>query len=123
MSIAASWKKRFSKPYDKVGASEAATLVADGAILLDVREPHEWQAGHAPEARHIPLSQLSHRAKELPAGRRVVTVCRSGSRSARAAALLARSGRRVSNLAGGMHAWSRAELPVVAKGGGPGRVA
>jgi len=53
----------------------------------------------------------------------VVTVCRSGARSARAAALLARQGREVSNLSGGMHAWARAGLPVVARGGGPGRVA
>ena len=123
MSMAAALKKLFSKPYDKVTAGQAAELVAGGAILLDVREPHEWQAGHAPKARHIPLGQLAHRATELPAGRRVVTVCRSGARSARAASLLASSGREVSNLAGGMHAWSRADLPVVAKGGGPGRVA
>jgi rhodanese-related sulfurtransferase len=53
----------------------------------------------------------------------VVTVCRSGTRSGRAASLLAREGRQVSNLAGGMYAWARAGLPVVAKGGRPGRVA
>jgi rhodanese-related sulfurtransferase len=52
----------------------------------------------------------------------VVTVCRSGARSARAAALLARQSHEVSNLSGGMHAWARAGLPV-ARGGGPGRVA
>ena len=51
----------------------------------------------------------------------MVTVCRSGARSARAAAMLARDGREVSNLAGGMRAWARAGLPVVA-GGGAGRV-
>ena len=53
----------------------------------------------------------------------MVTVCRSGARSARAASLLARQGREVSNLAGGMHAWARAGPPVVARGGGPGHVA
>jgi len=112
----------FSKPYGKVSAAQAAVLADGGAILIDVREPHEWQAGHAPRARHIPLSQIPRRAGELPKGRTVVTVCRSGARSARTAALLARDGREVSNLAGGMHAWARAGLPVVAKGGGPGRV-
>ena len=76
-----------------------------------------------PRARHIPLSQISRRAGELPRGRAVVTPCRSGARSARAAALLARQGRKVSNLSGGMHAWARAGLPVVARGGDPGRVA
>lgn len=123
MSMGTALKKLFAKPYDKVGAAQAAALVDAGAILLDVREPHEWQSGHAPKARHIPLGQLTARLRELPSGRPVVTVCRSGARSARAAALLARDGRQVSNLAGGMHAWSRAGLPVVAKGGGSGRIA
>ncbi len=112
----------FSKPYQTVSAVQAAALTDGGAILLDVREPHEWQAGHAPRARHIPLSQLPRRAAELRDRRAVVTVCRSGGRSARAAAILARDGREVSNLAGGMRAWARAGLPVVAKGGGAGRV-
>ena len=92
------------------------------AILLEVREPGEWRAGHAPTARHIPLAQLPRRQRELPAGRPVVTVCRSGARSARTAALLAREGRQVSNLAGGIRAWARAGLAVVAAGGG-GRIA
>ena len=52
----------------------------------------------------------------------MVTVRRSGARSARAAAMLARQGREVSNLGGGMRAWARAGLPVVARGGGVGRV-
>jgi len=123
MGVTSALKKVFGKPYGTVSAADAAVLAAHGAILLDVREPHEWQAGHAPRARHIPLSQVSRRAGELPAGRTVVTVCRSGPRSARAATLLTRQGREVSNLSGGMHAWARAGLPVVARGGGPGRVA
>lgn len=53
----------------------------------------------------------------------MVTVCRSGVRSARAATLRARQGRQVSNLAGGMRAWARAGLAVVAAGGRAGRVA
>ena len=122
MNLTAALKKIFSRPYEKVSAADAAALAERGAILLDVREPREWQAGHVPRARHIPLSQLSRRAGELPQGRAVVTVCRSGARSSRAAAMLARQGREVSNLSGGMHAWARAGLPVVASGGGPGRV-
>ena len=76
-----------------------------------------------PGPRHIPLGQLARRVAELPERRAVVTVCRSGARSARAAAMLARTGREVSNLAGGMRAWAQAGLPVVARGGGAGRVA
>ncbi len=116
-------KNLFSKPYRTVTAAQAAALADGGAVLLDVREPHEWQAGHAPRARHIPLGQLHRRAAELPRGRALVTVCRSGARSARAAAVLARDGREVSNRAGGRQAWARAGRPVVARGGGAGRVA
>jgi rhodanese-related sulfurtransferase len=123
MSMMSALKNLFSNACGTVSATQAAALMDGGAVLLDVREPHEWQAGHAPKARHIPLSQVGRRAGELPKGRAVVTVCRSGARSARAALLLAQQGREVSNLAGGMHAWARAGLPVVARGGGPGRVA
>jgi rhodanese-related sulfurtransferase len=122
MSMGAALRKLFAKPYAKVTPRQATDLIAEGAILVDVREPYEWLAGHAPKARHIPLDQLRERAGEIPGGRRIVTICRSGARSARAAAMLAAAGREVSNVAGGMHAWSRAGLPVVAKGGGTGAV-
>jgi rhodanese-related sulfurtransferase len=123
VSVVSTLKSLFARPYETVSAARAAAMAADGAVLLDVREPHEWQAGHAPKARSIPLGQLARRVGELPDGRSVVTVCRSGARSARAAALLARDGRPVSNLGGGMNAWARAGLPVVARGGDPGRIA
>jgi rhodanese-related sulfurtransferase len=122
MSIATALKALFGKPYSSVGPVGAAELLDKGAVLLDVREAHEWQAGHAPKARHLPLAQLPHRVREVPAGRPIVTICRSGARSARAAAMLARDGRHVSNVAGGMNAWVRAGLPVVAKGGRTGQV-
>lgn len=116
-------RRLFSRPYRNVKAKEAAALQQDGAVLLDVRESHEWRAGHAPKARHIPLGQLPTRTGELPSGRLLITACRSGARSARAASLLAREGREVVNLSGGMRAWASAGLPVRAKGGGQGRVA
>src|SRR5581483_6367377 len=100
------------RPYATVSAPKAAELVDAGALLLDVREPYEWQAGHAPHAQHIPLGQLPLRVGELPGDRPIVTVCRSGHRSAHAATLLAKVGREASNLAGGMHAWVRAGLPI-----------
>lgn len=116
------WLSRIFPSRPKVGPEQAQELLRDGAILLDVREDAEWQAGHAPKARHIPLGRLPGRIRDLPPRRTVVTVCRSGARSSRAAALLAREGRDVVNLTGGMHAWVRAGLPVVASGGRPGRV-
>ncbi|HZD66727.1 MAG TPA: rhodanese-like domain-containing protein [Acidimicrobiales bacterium] len=115
--------RRLRRPYAEVGPARAHQVLEAGAVLVDVRERQEWNAGHAPQATHIPLGQLERRLDDLPEGRALVTVCRSGQRSARAAALLGRHGREVSNLAGGMHAWARAGLPVVAGGGGPGRVA
>jgi rhodanese-related sulfurtransferase len=123
MSLIDTLKHVFARPYATVGPQEAVDLLGRGGLLLDVREPHEWQAGHAPKARHIPLGHLTRRRPELPAGRPILVVCRSGNRSRRAAALLARDGRQVANLAGGMRAWARAGLPLVAKGGGPGSVA
>ena len=102
---------------------QARDLQRHGAVLLDVREDGEWQAGHAPAARHIPLHRLPAQLAVLPPRRTVVTICRSGHRSARAAALLASQGREVVNLAGGMRAWARAGLPVVAADGRPGQVA
>lgn len=113
----------FKKPYVDLDAETAHAAVRAGqAVLVDVREP-EWQTGRAPKARHLPLSQLTARAKEIPANRQVIFVCRSGNRSARAAAWLSHQRADVANLKGGMAAWSRAGLPVVAKGGRPGRVA
>lgn len=122
MSVLDSIRKVFRRPYRSVGPAAAAVLIDDGAVLLDVREAGEFRAGRAPRARHIPLGSLPTRMGELPPSRRVVTVCRSGARSARAASLLAGSGREVVNLSGGMRAWQRAGLPVVGRGGRPGRV-
>lgn len=113
----------FKKPFGEVDPAEAHEAMGRGALLLDVREPHEWTSGHAPKARHIPLGQLGARAEELPRNRQVLVVCRSGARSSRAAKLLAADRDDVANVRGGMNAWAREGLPVVAQGGGPGRVA
>jgi rhodanese-related sulfurtransferase len=123
VNVAAVLRRFFGKPYAKVSAAEAAALIDDGALLLDVRQPHEWRAGHAPKARHVPLAQLPHRARELATGKPLITVCRSGHRSVPAAAVLTAIGHAASNLTGGMRAWASAGLPIVATGGGQGRVA
>ncbi|GGN09042.1 rhodanese-related sulfurtransferase [Actinoplanes campanulatus] len=122
MPVAALLTKLFRKPYRSVDPQQAAALIAHGAVLLDVREPAEWRAGHAPQARHIPLGQLADRLTEVPADRPVITVCRSGARSRQAAALLARQGRQVHDLTGGLHAWAGTGMPLQAKGGRPGRL-
>jgi rhodanese-related sulfurtransferase len=112
----------FAKPYEEIHALEARSRMDTGAIPVDVREPAEWAAGHAEGAWHIPLAQLGQGHGELRVGRPVITVCRSGARSARAATLLAGQGADASNLDGGMRAWAAAGLPVVTEGGRPGAV-
>lgn len=98
-----------------------ALLDRGEAVLVDVREPQEWAAGHAPQAEHRPLGGLDPAAldRELP----VIAICRSGNRSGKAADLLAAVGVPVHNLAGGMKAWAQAGLPVVTDAGDPGTVA
>jgi rhodanese-related sulfurtransferase len=84
-----------------------------GAVLVDVREPHEWREGHIPGAIHIPLGSLSGRLDELDPSREIVVVCRSGHRSMTGAQLLQRAGfSQVRNMAGGMISWTRQQLPV-----------
>lgn len=90
--------------------------------LLDVREQDEWDAGHIEGAQHIPLGELGARLAEVPKEQVVLAVCRSGSRSDRAAKGLRQRGFEAENLDGGVTAWSRAGLVLVASGGGPGRV-
>jgi rhodanese-related sulfurtransferase len=99
-----------------VNTLQATRLINDGAVVLDVREPAEFSAGHLANSRNIPTGELDRRVAELPAGKPVVVVCASGSRAARAAAALRKTGRAdVFCLDGGMSGWRQAGLPVVKK--------
>jgi rhodanese-related sulfurtransferase len=94
-----------------------AASVPGDAWLLDVREDDEWAAGHAPDARHIPLGELGARAAEVPQDELIYVICRSGMRSARAAAALAGAGWRAVNVAGGMQEWDAAGRAMVTDSG------
>lgn len=87
-----------------VSSAEARRLVAAGAVLLDVRSPEEFQSGHPPPARNIPVHELSARMAELSRDRIVVVYCLSGGRSRVAAATLSRAGYAVRDL-GRVSAW------------------
>jgi rhodanese-related sulfurtransferase len=91
--------------------------------VVDVRYPNEWEAGHIDGAVHIPGDYIFDRVGELDLTRPVVTVCRSGNRSAEAAKDLAREGFDVQNLEGGIDAWVAEGLPIWTDEGSPGRVA
>ncbi|TXK35044.1 rhodanese-like domain-containing protein [Nonomuraea sp. C10] len=97
--------------------------VPDDAYLLDVREEYEWVAGHAPEAVHIPMTQIQARVDEVPSGRPVYVVCRVGGRSLQVAAWLNRLGREAVNVGGGMQAWELDKRPMVSETGRPPMVA
>ena len=86
---------------------------ADGAHVLDVREPHEYASGHVPGARLVPLSTVPDVAHELPVGQPSYVICQSGSRSRIAAAHLARIGHDVRSVIGGTSGWISAGRPVV----------
>jgi len=91
-------------------------------VLLDVREADEWEAGHASRAQWVPLGELEAARFRLPMNRRIVCVCRSGVRSARATESLIAWGFDAANMAGGMKAWAASGLPVVRDDGTPGKV-
>jgi rhodanese-related sulfurtransferase len=82
-------------------------------ILIDVREQAEYDAGHIPNVKLIPLGQLPNRVNEIPKDKFVVMTCRSGNRSGRATRFLRDQGfDNVHNMEGGIVAWQNAGLPV-----------
>jgi rhodanese-related sulfurtransferase len=106
-----------------VSASDARTMVDDGAVMVDVRTTNEWNAGHAPFAIHVALPDLGSRLGRIPKNKRVVVVCRSGNRSRGATKQLIAAGYDAVNLSGGMHAWRRVGERLVDRSGRPGNVA
>lgn len=99
-----------------IDAKQAQNMVQQGALLLDVRQPEEYAALHAPDAQLIPLGDLPSRLPEIAAykDQPIVVICRSGRRSAKAVDLLREAGYgNVSNVAGGMNDWESDGLEVV----------
>ena len=82
------------------------------ALVLDVREQFEWDAGHIDGALHIPMNEIPGRLEEIPKEQKVIVVCHLGQRSAHVAQFLAQQGYSVENLDGGLEAWSAEGLPL-----------
>jgi rhodanese-related sulfurtransferase len=78
-----------------------STLCSNGALLVDVREPDEFESGHIPGARNIPLPELRSRLNELPTSHEIRLYCGVGQRAYYASRLLKQRGFRVRNLSGG----------------------
>lgn len=82
-----------------------ALAALDQPTLLDVREPDEYRAGHAPGAVNLPLSELAGRLPEVPTGTPVHVICQAGGRSARATEFLTAHGVDAIDVDGGTNAW------------------
>lgn len=97
--------------------------VSADAYLIDVRDDDEWAAGHAPDARHLPMMDVPGHLEDVPTEGDVVIVCRSGNRSGQVVAFLQERGwDNVRNLAGGMIDWAAAGRPLVSEDGSAPRV-
>lgn len=90
----------------------AAVHAADGAHILDVREPDEVVQARIDGAQHIPLGSLVDRIDEVPRDRTVYVMCHVGGRSAQATRYLESQGFDAVNMTGGIVEWHRAGLPV-----------
>jgi rhodanese-related sulfurtransferase len=90
---------------NEISADRAAELIESGALVIDVRHQYEWDAGRIPGASHIEINDLASSAESVPRDRPVVFYCRSGSRSALAAAAFRQAGWDAYNLEGGVTEW------------------
>jgi sulfur-carrier protein adenylyltransferase/sulfurtransferase len=103
--------KQFLTPVESIDAEGARQMIeaaaTDSVVLLDVRQPQEYVAGHIPGSKLIPLPDLIGRLKELDPSKPHIVYCAMGGRSRMAAQLLSGQGfREIFNLAGGFHAWT-----------------
>ena len=88
----------------------------DRFVLIDVREPHEYQICNIPQAKLIPLGDLPKRVNEQNSADEIVAHCKSGMRSAKAVDFLKQAGfKKVRNMKGGILAWSDKVDPSVPK--------
>jgi rhodanese-related sulfurtransferase len=99
-----------------VGTADAVRLANTGALLLDVRDAKDYEAGHIIEARNIPSAEIASRAESLKKFKEkpVIVYCDGGFTSAGAARALRASGfTKVVTLNGGLNSWRQENLPLV----------
>ena len=98
-----------------VSATQAVRLINQGARVVDIREPAQFDAGHIVDAVNIPAADLAIAIdKKLKKAKSIIVVCDSGTRSGQAVAALRKSGHEATfNLKGGLTAWRSDNLPVV----------
>ena|ERR687893_1383990 len=101
-----------------VTTEQAAAALADGsAQVIDVREPHEWDAGHMEGARHVPLGALQGQAETIDRDAPVLFSCKTGGRSTMAAQAFRAAGYRAFNVDGGIEKWVAEGRPIAPEDG------
>ncbi|OJX41563.1 MAG: hypothetical protein BGO78_01790 [Chloroflexi bacterium 44-23] len=92
----------------EISVAKAHEYYSSGTLMLDVREPEEYESGHIPGSLLIPLGELPDRLSELARDEPIVVVCRSGNRSTTGRDILKRAGyEEVTSMAGGMNQWKQ----------------
>lgn len=100
----------------RVTAQELNSLMQEGnpPLIIDVRSTQEWTDKHIDGAMHFPLNKLNEQVKQIPTGRKLILHCLGGYRSMIAASILEANGYEdLTDLVGGINAWTDASLPVV----------
>ncbi len=102
----------------EIEPQDAFAEIASGrAVGIDVRESHEWDAGHAENVSRNPMSTFD--IDSLPTDKPLIFICRSASRSGQVASAVAGQLENVFNMTGGMKAWNEAGLAMVSANGNP----
>jgi len=99
-------------PIPEIDAAALPPVLESGAVLIDVRQPHEFESFHVKGAQLIPLNELPRRTSEIPRDQQVYVICQTGSRSAKATEWLNGRGYDTVNVAGGAKAWIEAGHPI-----------
>ncbi|REF37376.1 rhodanese-like domain-containing protein [Thermasporomyces composti] len=97
---------------EEIDLAMARAIWEAGGLIVDVRTPEEYAAGHIPGAINVPVDRIAFHLERLPPGQ-VVTVCSMGNRARRGAERFARLGRPAMHLRGGTKAWAAAGYPLV----------
>jgi len=114
MLIWPAFNKRGSKEIDTNKAIELINY--QDALIVDVRDDSEYEAGHLPNSKHLPSEKIEERWVEIAKYKEkpIVVIYKSGIRSSHASNVLHKNGfKQVHNLIGGIDAWKRASLPIV----------
>jgi rhodanese-related sulfurtransferase len=89
----------------EVTVDQLEQAIAAGEYVIDVRESFEFEDGHVPQAKHIPLNSIPENLGELPKDKKIWIICASGGRSMTAANFLEQQGLDCVSVAGGTSAW------------------